>query len=463
MHIDTKQSRRAFLRRSAQLGVTGAAAPFIGSLGFISDAAAAAGVADYKALVCVFLYGGNDHANTLPPYDAASYNAYQGARSRVRLDRGSLAPTLLKPANDLGGRQYALNPALVPLMALFNKGSMAPLLNVGALIQPTSRKAYDAGSVRLPPKLFSHNDQQSFVQSFAPEGAPAGWGGRIGDVMLGANGGSALTCISLSGRSLWLSGQAAVPYAVQPGNIVELLGGSTNIYGSGAAYDAMRTLMTQTQQASWIAGEHAKVTSRSLALVDAVTNALAKAPASQFTTFTSSGNALADQLKMVARLIKVGPSLGLKRQVFLVGMGGFDTHSNQLQTHPYLLASLAQALSEFYAATAKLGVADKVTTFTASDFGRSLAENNDGSDHGWGGTQFLLGGAVKGKKIYGIPHSWSINTNDDVGGGRLIPTTSIDQLAATLAMWFGVPAVDLPLVLPNLRNFNPSTWNIGFL
>ncbi len=463
MHIDTKQSRRAFLQRTAQLGVTGAAAPLLGSLGLIGEAAAAATVSGYKAVVCVFLYGGNDHANTLVPYDPGSHSAYMAARPSIGVPRSMLASTALVQANSMGGLQFALHPSLKRLAPIFAKGKLAPVLNIGALVEPTTKRAYLSKSVRLPPKLFSHNDQQSYMQAFAPEGADAGWGGRMGDLIQSSNGTAALTCVSLQGRSLWLSGKSVLPYTAQPNSMNDVLSGRSDIYGSTAAYKAMRYLMTLDQQNSWIAQEHARVVNRSVLVGDAVSKALATVPDSQFTTFANNGNRLADQLKMVARMIAAGPRLGLKRQVFFVGQGGYDTHGTQLERHPALLGTLGQALGEFYAATEQLGVASQVTTFTSSDFGRTLSDNGDGSDHGWGGIHFLMGGAVKGGRIYGTPPAIGIGTNDDVNGGRVIPTTSMDQLAATLGLWFGLSSAELPLVLPNLVNFNPAQWNLGLL
>ena len=464
MHIDTKQSRRAFLQRAAQLSTAGVAAPMLGSLGLLGEAAAAATTsADYKALVCVFLYGGNDHANTLVPYDTESHSAYFALRPRIGVSRALLGPTALTTENDLGGLEFALNPALKPLQPIFAQGDLAALLNVGALVEPTTKSAYLSKSVRLPPKLYSHNDQQSYMQSFAPEGADAGWGGRMGDLMLASNGTAALTCISMQGRALWLTGQDALPYTAQANAVNNLLGGNGTLYDSSVVYDALRTLMMNDEHTSWIAQEHAKVVQRSVSIGDAVTSALANAPESAFTTFANNGNSLADQFKMVARLISVGPQLGLRRQVFFVSQGGYDTHSAQASRHPELLGTLAQAMSEFHAATKKIGMDEQVTTFSMSDFGRTLGDNGDGSDHGWGATHFVMGGAVKGGRIYGTPPAIGLNTNDDVHTGRVIPTTSADQMAATLGLWFGVPARDLPTILPNINNFSPSSWNLGFL
>ena len=462
MHVDTKQSRRTFMRHAAQLAGAGAAAPMLSSLGLISEAAAAEGPSDYKALVCVFLYGGNDYANTLPPYDPENHGEYARARPRLALSRAQLAANALKQSNDLKGRQFALNPSLAPLLPLFSQGSLAPIVNIGTLVEPTSKAAYQRGSVRLPPSLFSHNDQQSCVQAFDPEGAQAGWGGRMGDLLQGSNGTSALTCVTLSGKAIFLAGETTRPFAVSPSGIAELMWDTQSVYGSSTAYDALVSLLT-AQRSNWLADEQARITRRALEVSATVKQALGRASESKFPTFTSLENPLEDQLKMVARLISQGPSLGLRRQVFFVGMGGWDMHSGLPRTHPGLLGQLATGLSSFHKATEQIGVAKNVTTFTASDFGRTLRENGDGTDHGWGGVQFVMGGAVKGGRIYGTPPTTGINTNDDVDAGRLIPTTSIDQLAATLAQWFGLPASYLPEVVPNLVNFDKASWNLAFL
>lgn len=458
MHIDTMQSRRAFLRRTSQLGMLGAAAPLASSLGLLSEAAAAANPADYKALVCVFLLGGNDHANTLPPYDADNHAAYRAARPRLALAHGKLTPTALRPANDLEGRQFALHPSLAPLLPMFNAGTMAPVLNMGALVQPTSKAAYFNKSVRLPPKLFSHNDQQSYVQALKPEGAPMGWGGRMGDLVQSANDQSALTCVALNGNTVFLSGQNVAPYAVTTTGVTELIFG----YGQRAEYAPLRQLMTM-DNGSWIAAEHARRCKRALDLSDTVGAALKRAPASNYAGFFPGGNNLAEQLQMVARLATLAPSMGVKRQIFFLSVGNYDMHTNLHDSHPRTLAGLANALRGFDNAMKHFGLAQNVTTFTASDFGRTLSENGDGSDHGWGSHQFVMGGAVNGGKIYGTPPAVGLNTPDDVGQGRLIPTISIDQFAATLALWFGVPAGVLPQILPNLANFDQSSWNLGFV
>jgi len=460
MHIFSQQSRRTFLRRAAQMGIVGTAAPLAGSLGIISEAAAAT-ADDYKAIVCVFLYGGNDYANTVIPFDQASYNVYSSARPVLAIDRGLLEPTALSPANDLAGRQYALNPALAPLAQLFAQGQLGVVLNVGTLIEPTTKIAYQAGSVRLPPKLFSHNDQESFFQSSGAEGAPTGWGGRMGDLIQASNGSASLTCINASGNAVFLSGKYVQPYSIAPGGPVPLLHGSPVLGGSRTAAALLPQIMTYGGS-TMFAREHIAVTQRALQTNSVVSAALTNAPESLFSLFPD-GNCLADQLKIVARMIAVSAELGMKRQVFFVSMGGWDMHDGLPTRHPPLLSQLAQALKAFYDTTVQFGIADKVTTFTASDFGRSLVGNSDGSDHGWGSMHFVLGGSVRGQTIYGIPPEVGADTNDDIDSGRLIPTTSVDQYAATLAAWFGLAPGDLTTVMPNLQNFNPSVWNLGFV
>ena len=455
------QSRRAFLKRSAALGIAGGAAPFVTNLAAIGEAAAAT-ASDYKALVCVFLFGGNDYANTLPPYDQASYNLYAAARQNLAHQRDTLAATLLNPTTALaGGRQYALSPTMAPLLPIFDAGRMAVVLNVGTLVQPTTKAQYTANSVRLPPKLFSHNDQQSYWQASNPEGATSGWGGRIGDLLQSGNGTSTVTCINASGNAVFLTGRTAIQYSVGTTGPIALLNNASTLFGSTAAASTLRTLMTGTN-ANMLANEHGIISKRALDTYAQVNAALAGAPAANFPLFPT-GNNLASQLQIVARLISVSQELGAKRQVFFVSQGGFDLHDNLLAQHPGLLANVANAIRAFYDTTVALGVSDRVTTFTGSDFGRTLQSNDDGSDHGWGSMHFVTGGAVNGRRFYGTPPAIGNNTPDDVGQGRLLPTISVDQYASTLASWFGVSAGNMSTVLPNIGNYNPSTWNLGFV
>ncbi len=482
MHFINPQdhTRRAFLRRSAQLALTGAALPTALNLAAIGEAAAF-NATGYKALVCVFLYGGNDPWNTVVSYDNTNYDLYStirgGAAGRagggVALGQAALTNTLLAPATALaGGRQYALHPTMTGLASLFNAGQAAIQLNVGPLVVPLTKTQYE-GSNRtlypLPPKLFSHNDQQSIWQSSSPEGSTVGWGGNIGDLALSSNAGSSLfTCISVTGNAVFLSGDQALSYQVSSKGAVKIDCVSNNVYGSAAIKTAMRDLVQQARS-DVLENEYNRVTQRSIAAESSInggigaTAATATANTGEFAPFVGipGNNSLASQLKMVARLIAARNSLATKRQVFFVSLGGFDLHDNLLAGHVTNMTRVSEAMTAFYQTTANLGVASDVTAFTASDFGRTLTSNGDGSDHGWGNHHFVVGGAVKGKAFYGAPPPVSVGSGTaaedqwHVGQGRLLPSTSVDQYAATLASWFGVESAELAGILPNLRNFGP--------
>ncbi len=453
-------SRRAFLQRASALSLAGSAAPWAINLAAMGEAAAAGTPSDYKALVCVFLYGGNDYGNTLVPYDTASYNLYQGMRPTLAYSQAALAPTALAPSVALpGARQYALAPELAPLLPLFTANRMGVMLNVGPLIQPTTKAQYTNASVPLPPKLFSHNDQQSVWQSQAPEGAASGWGGRMGDLFVAGNGTATFTCVNVSGNAVFLSGNTAVQYQVSTTGPVAFSGIAAPLFGSAACSAALQSLVTAPRTHLFEA-EYTRVAKRSIDAGSVLTSALAGAPA--ITTPFPSGNALADQLKFVARMISTATTTSTKRQVFFVSISGFDTHDGLAAIHPGLLTTVSTALSAFYQATVELGVQNQVTTFTASDFGRTLTAD-DGSDHGWGSMHFMLGGAVAGGRFYGTAPVVANGGPDDVGQGRLLPSTGVDQYAATLGKWFGISDTDLLTVLPNLANYNASQRNLGFV
>ena len=456
--MTTNASRRAFLQRASALSLAGSATPWALNLAAMGEAAAASAT-DYKALVCVFLYGGNDYGNTLIPYDNARYTAYQSMRPTLAYAQSALTPTLLTPSVALpGGIQYAIAPELSPLLPIFNAGRMGVLLNVGTLVQPTTKAQYTANSVPLPPKLFSHNDQQSVWQSSSPEGATSGWGGRMGDLFESGNGNATFTCVNVSSNAVFLSGKQAVQYQVSASGPVALTASKT-LFGSTACATELHRLIT-AQSTNLFENEYTKVMTRSLSAGGQLTTALAggKTLATAFPT----GNSLADQLKLVARMISTSNEVGAKRQVFFVSLGGFDNHDGLATIHPGLMTTVADALSAFYAATVELGVSSQVTTFTASDFGRTLT-GNDGSDHGWGSIHFMLGGAVNGGRYYGSAPVVANNGPDDVGQGRLLPSTSVDQYAATLGKWFGSSDADLLTVLPNLVNWSTSQRNLGFV
>lgn len=456
--MSSELSRREFLKRASALSITGIAAPFALNLAAIGEAAAATAT-DYKALVCVFMYGGNDYANTLVPYDTASYNLYSSLRPAIAIVRDSVTTNVLNPAISLANsRQYALAPELKDLVPIFNAGQMGVLLNVGTLIQPTSKAEYTAKSVPLPPKLFSHNDQQSVWQSSSPEGSTKGWGGRIGDLFAASNGNATFTCVSAAGSAVYLSGDTAIPYQVSTSGSIAINGIKSTLFGSTACANALRASITANSNHIYEA-ELATITKRS---IDAdVQLKAALAGVSEFTTVYPTGNSLASQLKIVAKMIAGRNSLNTKRQVFFVSLGGFDTHDNILTDHPVLMDKVGTALNAFHSTMVELGISDKVTAFTASDFGRTLTTDGDGSDHGWGSMHFVLGGAVNGKNFYGTPPAIANNGPDDVGQGRLLPGISVDQLGATLATWFGVSNSELTTVLPNISNY--SLKNLGFM
>jgi len=451
-------TRRKFKKAAAAGGVVNAFGRTPGTVQ--AQTVGIGGFSDYKALVCVFLYGGNDYANTLVPYDSTNYGLYQAQRPTLAYARDALTATALTPSVALAdGRQYAFAPELSPLLPLFNAGRLGVMLNVGTLIQPTTKAQYTAKSVPLPPKLFSHNDQQSVWQSSSPEGATSGWGGRMGDLFESGNGNATFTCVNVSGNAVFMSGKTAVQYQVSTNGSVAVNGIAKPLFGSTACSNALRTIVTQSRT-DMFESEYSRVMNRSIVADGALSTALSGAPA--LTTVFPTGG-LSDQLKMVARMISCASALGAKRQVFFVSMGGFDTHDGLVSTHPGLLSAVSGAMASFYNATVELGVADKVTTFTASDFGRTLAGNNDGSDHGWGSMHMMMGGAVKGQRFYGTPPAVANNGPDDVGQGRLLPSTSVDQYAATLGAWLGISSTDLLAVLPNLANYDASARDLGFM
>lgn len=470
MHIskEFELSRRAFLERSGQLAMMGAASSYALGLAGLGEAAAFVSDGGYKALVCVFLYGGNDHGNTLIPFDPANYARYASIRGGISEDgggialpRSALAQTVLMP----GGSQvltddivFALAPTMPRMKARFDQGIMAPLLNVGPLIAPMTRAQYDNNSVPRPPKLFSHNDQQSTWQSSQPEGSQTGWGGRMGDLAQSANTNAMFTAINATGNAVFLSGRRTASYQVSSSGAVLFRPlRSGRLFGSGAAAGALDAIL-RAGSGNILAADHATINDRSIKYGTFVNDALAN---SAFTTDFGSGGGLAGQLRTVAGIIAARRSLGVNRQIFMVSMGGFDNHDGLIGRHESLLSQVDFALDAFYRATVELGVADRVTTFTASDFGRTLSSNGDGSDHGWGGHHFVLGGSVNGGRFFGRAPHVSLTTPDQVGRGRLLPTTSVDEYTATLALWFGLSESDLPSIAPNIGRF--PAHDLGFM
>jgi uncharacterized protein (DUF1501 family) len=474
--------RRAFLKRSAQLATTGAALPMVLQLAAMGEAAAMS-ANDYKALVGVFLYGGNDQTNTVVPYDLKSHNLYRAVRGGsgreedgIAIARHRLDATVLRPVNAIfSGEEFALHPSMTGLSELFNQGAAGILLNVGPLVAPLTRAQYHHSNrlaYPLPPKLFSHNDQQSVWQSSNAEGSTRGWGGAMGDLALQTNGSSLLTCISAAGNAVFVSGSQANAYHISASGPVRITGAhGTGLYGSAAATQALDQIIRQTSTHP-LEAEYAEVVRRSMMTESQVSAALRSSAASAagMGRFPAN-NPLADQLQMVARLIAARDHLGLKRQVFLVSLPGFDLHDGLMLKHAPLLGRLSEAMTAFHKAMSNVGLGRQVTSFTASDFGRTLTSNGDGSDHGWGSHHFIVGAAVQGAMFYGKPPPISVgNTSEPedqwhVGQGRLLPSTSVDQYAATLAKWFGVTDAEMGAVMPHLSNFGGSAYpkDLGFM
>ena len=455
----TDLQRREFLRRALVLSGYGLAAPLVSTLGWVGAASAAGSPSDYKALVCVFLYGGNDYGNTLVPYDQPSYDAYSQIRQTLATPRDQLVGTVLSPSVALpGSRVMALAPQLAPLMSIFNAGQLAVMLNVGNLVQPTTLAQYQAKNVPLPPKLFSHANQLAEWQTGGPDTLNTGWGGRIADLLMGSNTMPAFSSVNVSGNAVFMAGKQANQYQISSSGPTAINGLNKTIYGSSSVPSALRALITSSRS-QWLEQDLNAISNRSIDAQAASSAALAAVP--PFATPYDSTNYLAGQLRMVARMIAARSALGTGRQVFFVSMGGFDLHDSLVAKHPGLLASLASALSSFHDTTVELGVANQVTAFTASDFGRTLSSNGDGTDHGWGSHHLVMGGAVNGGRFYGQLPDVSVSGPDDVGQGRLLPTTAVDQLAATLGGWMGVSNTDLATVVPQITNF--STRNLGFM
>ncbi len=451
-------SRRAFLQRLGYLTTAGVANPFTISLMGMAEAAAQ-NATDYKALVCVFLDGGNDHANTLIPIDRDNYNAYRKIRQDIAIDQSKALPLI--PTTSLsGGLKWGFHPQLDRLNSLFHLKKLAVVQNVGPLMQPTSLNQFKNKTVPIPGMLFSHATQKKTWQSTANQAFKEGWGGRIGDLILSQNSQAVFSCISTANNALFLTGDQATPLNIVSNGIIPIKPARENarLYGSRECASALRELIT-SERSNIMENHLNSVTKRSIEAEQKMSSALKSAGA--FKTKFSGSNSLAEQLEVVAKLIKARSSFGNKRQVFFVSLDGFDTHANLLSRHDTQMSLVNDALASFYEATEEMGMAQNVTTFTASDFGRTFSSNGNGSDHGWGSHHMIMGGAVNGREFYGNSPEIGLNTAEDAGQGRLLPTTSVDQYSATLAKWFGVPSSDLRLISPNLYKFNNQ--DLGFM
>ena len=443
-------TRRTFMRQAACAALTSS-----GILNTIFDlrrlSAAPLDTSDYKALICLFLSGGNDANNLLIPHDNPGYASYAAARGILAIPQASLLPLTLLNGD---GRDFGFHPNLPELQTLFNQGHLGIVANVGTLVAPVTRAQYLAGGAAVPPQLFSHADQSVQWQTSVPDIiSKTGWGGRMADLLQSLNAGSKISFnISIAGTNIFEVGNTVLPYILSPNGSIGLAGfdGSAN---ANVRLQAFKDLLALPHN-NLFEQAYSDTVSRSIAANELLTSALSGVPTFQ-TVFPA--NDLGDQLNMIAKLIAARDSLSMKRQIFFCSVGGYDTHGDQVTGQANLFTELSQALNAFYSATVELGIASQVTTFTASDFGRTYPTNGTGSDHGWGSHQLVLGGAIQGGRLFGTFPTLAVNGPDDTGQGRWIPTTSVDEFSATLASWFGVSASDLSAVLPNIGRFaNPN-------
>ncbi|WP_263378207.1 DUF1501 domain-containing protein [Granulicella paludicola] len=443
--------RRSFIKYAS----LAAAGNLAGMRPFGALNALAATTPDYKALVCIFLYGGNDANNMVIPTDTAGYGRY----SSVRTAGGSSIALAQNTLLGLNGVNYGLHPSLPEIQSLYNSGAAALITNVGTLTQPLTKAQYQAGTAN-PSNLYSHPDQQEEWQNAAASGVTTtGWAGRVSDVLSGSYNTSATIPMvtSVAGDTLFCNGVSTTPVSVSPGN----LGGASCSEGSecSARQTAAQSLITFNSGVSLItADDH--ITSNAYSYAATLT-AATKSVTPLTTVFPATG--LGAQLKQISQIIQVRAALGVQRQIFFCGIGNFDTHSNQVALQASLLSQISPAMLAFYNSTTEMGIANQVTSFTMSDFARTFQPNsNTGTDHAWGSHHIVFGGAVKGGSLYGTFPSLVLGGTDDSGtNGRWIPSTGSVQYAATLASWFGVPANQLATVFPNIGTF--ATANLGFV
>lgn len=446
--------RRRFLRTlfGAAAGYT---TPFLLDL---DRMAAFAQTTDYRAMVCLFLFGGNDSHNLIVPVTGPAgltYADYFNSRTSLAIGQGALLQ--VAPAN-LPGQVFGFHPGMPELQSLFIQNRCAVVANVGNLIRPLTKTQYQSG-VGRPSQLFSHSDQTTAWMTSIPNlPLSTGWAGRIADNIRLMNTNSTVsTSISLSGTNIMQRGRYVIPQSVSSNGTSAVSGYNPVANPQTAVGTAIQSMLLQPRR-DLFDDYYMDTLTKSVDLNQAMLPQNLPVLTTVFPN-TSIGN----QLKMIARIIAMRSTLGMNKQIFFCSMGGFDTHSGQLASHTTLYQQISQGLSAFYNATVEMNIADKCLAFTASDFGRTLSNNQGGTDHGWGSHQLVVGGAVQGGRIHGQFPPVTFNHNWDVGQGRLLPTTSIDQYGATIAQWFGVPAADLPTVFPNLPNFTSNGWVLPFL
>lgn len=471
-----ERSRRQFLRTASMASMAGFyASPFLIELQSLAAMAQESSSTDYRALVCVYLQGGNDGHGTVIATDPSSFAAFTQARSGapgLAYPKSELLP--VTPKTSQPGHTFALNPALAGVQTLFNSGRAAIIANTGTLVTPATKTQINANAVTLPDSLFSHFDQTAAWQSIASNLGSlehVGWGGAMSDLIdsMGMNSNTTFTCISTAGNALFLAGRESFELNVTPSGPIPIYGQQNSAFG-GSSASVLDSILTN-EETNLFAKEYENVITRAQkarvllaqGMPPAGPGGVANPP--QYLdprTKMLTDNPLAQSMQTVARVIAGRKILGVTRQIFYVQLGSFDTHTNQAITHAQLLTQLGEAFEYFDGLMTGMGLGNQVTSFTISDFGRTLTSNSTGTDHGWGSHHFVVGGAVQGQDMYGHYPVVGVNQENDLGAGRLIPTTAVEQYAGTLARWFGLSDSQVRTVFPNFGNFGSNPY-LGFL
>ena len=447
-------NRRCFMQHAGALAGTAA----LGQLGVL--AAHAASATDYKALVCIFLYGGNDANNMIVPLDTAGYANYAQTRSYLALPQSQLLPLAVTG----GAPLYGLHPALPGLQSLWASGNLAIVANVGTLVQPLTKAQYLSTATIKPESLFSHIDQQHQWQASisSTSSSNSGWGGRLSDQLAALNVNSSVPpMISTGGNNLFVTGAASQALVIPTSGSFGL-NGFSNDSADATRRSALQALLNVDQDINLTQAAQTIMSGAltSSAILNPILTTTDSTLAARFSGLTSN---FSQQLLAIAKVIEARATLGASRQVFLATLGSFDTHTNQLNEQQTLLSQLDAGLTAFHGAMADIGAGKNVTSFTLSDFSRNFLPNTGGgTDHAWGSHPLVIGDAVNGGSIYGTMPTLELSGPDDASDlGRWIPTIAVDQFAATLATWFGADATALAAVLPNLSAFSPTT--VGFI